>query len=199
MAATYTCKYADRDTLFVRESEGDMVFEGRQPDIAGLTTRIRLAPRDLRALRDQITAHLGDVPKPEPLPVGTIVTGKGLTEAQKSNLPNLDYLKDFVHKMGQNVSGMSWHDTEEGYSFWDAVHKRLADLRKSVADEKMRREKAPEPFKIFAVEVSHGTNSYREPRAIIRINNQQQMLSASNTRALAAALIQHADASEKSS
>lgn len=158
----------------------------------------RLGPENLRALRDQITAHLGDAAKPEPLPVGTIVAGKGLTEIQKNNLPNLDYLRDISRKMGRNITGMSWHDTEEGYSFWEAVHHRLIDLRKSVIEEKNRREKAPEAVTIDGVMVSSYPGS-NQTSATIEHTKQGVFVSSANARAVAAALIQHADAAEKSS
>lgn len=143
--------------------------------------------KDLYGLRDQLNEHLGEAPKP--LPVGTIVVGEGLTEAQKERtgeLPRWEALSTALH-------GISWLRTQEGGLFWRALMDRCLNVISSMQAEQKRRETPPRiDVAHFSVKANgEGVNLTYDPY-------RKEALSPSQARELAAALNKHADAVEAS-
>ena len=175
-------------TGFARGDEKELRFaiDGGQIDWRAVV----LLPEQIRALRDQINAHLGEESKP--LPVGTIVVGKGLTEAQKKNPPNVEYLSGLRYALSRLI----WGEAEEGRVFWDTLYRRVDDMERAVREEKSRQEEEAKKPKstdagAYKVETSASTVVMRKYYA------QGDFMSPKEARDLAAALVKHAEAAEK--
>lgn len=144
----------------------------------------------LRELRDQINEHLGD--KAEPSPVGTIVVGEGLTEAQKSHVdekPQWEALVAALH-------GFSWNRTQECGLFWRTLLDRAHNIIACMEQEKKSQ---LSPILDHVQGISLETT--RTSSAFVMVKQDgapsRRALRPEEARELAAALVKHADAAEK--
>lgn len=151
---------------------------------------VYLRSEELRKLRDQINEHLNETPKP--LPVGTIVVGEGLTEAQKT------HCSEAVEwgKLRGALNCVSWLRTQEGGLFWGAVRDRARNIEASMHAEKKRRE-VPEVTSVQGITAANISG----PWVIIGVEGEtnKRSLSPNEARRFSAALLKHADLAEKKS
>lgn len=144
---------------------------------------------DVRKIRDTLNEHLGETQKS--LPVGTIVVGEGLTEAQKT------FCGEAVEweKLEVVLDTVSWLRTQEGSVFWGTVRDRVQNIVACMKAEKKRNE-VPKPDYVQGVSVAT-TGEW------ISVGMQnvlpKRSLTPGESRTLATALIKHADAAEKKS
>lgn len=184
--------------LCVNHSYADRMWFRVEDERGASGSGVSLPGDQLRALRAQIDKHLGDTtlaPDRKPLPVGTIVVGKGLTEVQKKNLPDAGNLRALAATLNNNIKSFDWQDTEEKSFFWLKIHERLMSMANAV-DEEKERQKTPlsETVSGFTVSTTMGGNV-----SIRQSVGGYVDLTTNNARALAAALVAHAEHAEKSS
>lgn len=190
--AEYKFEWRAEERLHVAAVHGSPLLRFQVQD----GSEIDLGHDQLRALRDQITAHLGDAAPDKPLPVGTIVVGTGLTEAQMKHLPSPTVLKNIENNLWGRNNTFIWRDTAEGDEFWRDIHTRIAAMVCDVEAELARREEAAKRPKRTDV----GAFSVTTSSAAVDLRGggyAPSSLSPSYARELAAALVKHADAAEK--
>lgn len=118
-------------------------------------------------------------PKTIELPVGTIVTGDGLTVAQRMEPPNPSAL----YKAQSALNGFNWTNTAEGPEFWRDISQRLLQMARASHDLK-----PPDRFELFGLTVRKG-----KERLELEIGANTQLLDASHARQVADVLRQYAD------
>jgi hypothetical protein len=155
---------------------------------------ITLSSATLRALRDEISAHLGD--KPAAISVGTIRTGEGLTEEMKNgrfDAGSASRFRAMQIALKGATGGSWWNGTQEGYDFWEKIHWRLGDLARHVEMVFQEREKRVD----FVVIADTVVGSCTGTSVYVSVRSNAQHFSPEKARELAAALTKHADAAEK--
>jgi hypothetical protein len=140
-----------------------------------------------------LVRHVLTQAAPAPFPVGTIVVGEGLTEAQTTLLPSGKLIDaDATSHAANALEGFHWDCTVEGLEFWRTIRDRLtsmaAALRAGAAP------KQPEPMTVADVTVR--LSDYLPNGLSISINDEAVLLTKAEARALAAALVAQADAAE---
>lgn len=182
-----------RDLHVIEGVYGRLGFSISEAEGAFSTRDVQLHENELKRLRDQIDDRIG--PKETHPPVGTIVCGTGLTEAQKRAVRRID-TKRLSEARGILNSAFNWSDTAEDSSFWRAINLRLVDIIQSAEAEMSK------PDKVGAVEITSHTTvgvalTNRSPYGTSRTAAAD--MTAAEARELAAVLTKHADRVESKS
>jgi hypothetical protein len=128
---------------------------------------------------------------PSPLPVGTIVVGEGLTEAQTTLLPSGKLIDaDATSHAANALEGFHWDCTVEGLEFWRTIRDRLSSM--SVALRASAAPKEAEPM----INVAGFTIEHSGPGVRVTTQHDSNFATPAQARVLAAALVAQADAAE---
>jgi hypothetical protein len=128
---------------------------------------------------------------PAPLPIGTIVVGEGLTEAQTTLLPSGKLIDaDATSHAANALEGFHWDCTVEGLEFWRTIRDRLSSM--SAALRASAAPKHPEPM----IDVAGFTIEHSGPGVRVTTQHDSNFATPAQARALAAALVAQADAAE---
>lgn len=148
---------------------------------------VSIAYVDAREIKDDLVEHLGEAQGP--LPVGTIVVGEGLTEAQKTRLDEADKWE----ALRESLHGISWLRTQEGSIFWRALSDRCSNVIACMIAEKKRRE--------LPVRSDVGNTSVLAIGDAVSVTHSgypsSPFITPDQARELATALVKHAEAAEK--